>query len=64
MKFYRFGKSINWQFFYNERVAIFGRYDNKMDVLSINICSVAFSFERNEPLHIEYFILHEIRHVF
>lgn len=64
MKFYRFGKTINWQFFYDERVAIFGMYDNKKDVLSINIYSVAFSFERNEPLHIEYFLLHEIRHAF
>lgn len=64
VKFYRFNKTINWQFCYDERVAIFGSYNNKRDILSINICFVAFSFERNEPLHIEYFLLHEIRHIF
>lgn len=64
IKFYRFDKTINWQFCYNEQGAIFASYDNKRDVLSINICSVALSFERNEPMNIEYFILHEIRHVF
>lgn len=63
-RFYRFNKTINWQFFYDERVAIFGQYNHKSDMLSINICSVAFSFDRNEPLHIEHFLLHEIRHAF
>lgn len=64
VKFYRFKKTIRWQFCYDERVAIVGSYNNKCDILSINLCSVAFSFERNEPLQIEYYLLHEIRHAF
>ncbi len=30
----------------------------------MNIAAVDFSFQQNEPLHIEYFLLHEIRHIY
>ena len=42
--FYKLKKPIKWEFFYDERVAIFGKYNNETDILAINICSVAFSF--------------------
>lgn len=64
VRFYRFNKKIRWQFTYDEKVAVFACYSNSSDLLSINICSVAFAFEQNEPLQIEYFLLHEIRHIF
>ena len=64
INFYRFKKTIKWQFYYDERVSIFGYYSDKTDILSVNICFVDFAFKRQEPLQIEYFLLHEIRHVF
>ncbi len=33
IKFYRFDKTINWQFCYNEQGAIFASYDNKRDLV-------------------------------
>ena len=62
-KFYGFTNTVDWEFFYNEDVAIFG--SSKKDLkLYININSVDFSYKLNEQLHIEYFILHEIRHIY
>ena len=63
-KFYRTNQTIQWQFGYKERVAIFAWCDRKTNVLTINIASVDFAFQRNEPLQIEYFLLHEIRHIY
>ena len=37
VRFYRFNKTIRWRFCYDERVAIFGSYNEKDDILSINI---------------------------
>ena len=64
VKFYRTNQTIRWQFGYKERVAIFAWCDQRTNVLTINIASVDFAFERNEPLQIEYFLLHEIRHIY
>ena len=63
IKFYGFNHKIEWEFFANENTAIFG--SSKQDLkLYINIYSVIHSYELNEPLQIEYFILHEIRHIY
>ena len=63
-RFYRMDKTIEWCFDFDERVAIFGYCDRKTNVLTINIAFIDFAFQRNEPLQIEYFLLHEIRHIF
>ena len=40
-----------------------GNYDRTNDILRINICFLYFAFEKiNQPLQVEYFLLHEIRH--
>lgn len=62
--FYRTNQTIKWRFGYDERVAIFAWYDKKTNIITVNIAAVDFSFQQNEPLHIEYFLLHEIRHIF
>lgn len=64
VKFYRINQTIKWQFGYDERVAIFACFSRKTKVITINIAAVDFSFQQNEPLHIEYFLLHEIRHIY
>ena len=63
-KFYRTNQTIKWQFGFDEHVAIFASCNKNTNVITVNIAAVDFSFQRKEPLHIEYFLLHEIRHVF
>ena len=64
VKFFRFRETIKWQFGFDERVAIFACCDRKTKILTINIAAVDFALRINEPLHIEYFVLHEIRHIY
>ena len=64
VKFYRTNRTIQWRFGYDERVAIFAWCDRKTNIITVNIAAVDFSFQQNEPLHIEYFLLHEIRHIY
>lgn len=63
-KFYRTNQTIRWKFGYDERVAIFACCDRKTNIVTVNIAAVDFSFQQKEPLHIEYFLLHEIRHIY
>ena len=63
-RFYRTNQTIRWQFGFDERVAIFASCDRKTNIITVNIAAVDFSIQQNEPLHIEYFLLHEIRHIF
>lgn len=63
-KFYHFRKTIRWQFSYNEQVAVIAWCDSKTNFLTVNVCSVEFAFQIGQPLMIEYFLLHEIRHLF
>lgn len=63
-KFYGLQEQIRWQFYFDERVANFAFCDRTTNILAINIGSIHFSFLRNEPLQIEYFLMHEIRHVY
>lgn len=64
VRFYRTNQTIQWRFDYDERVAIFACCDKKTNIVTVNIAAVDFSFQQNEPLHIEYFLLHEIRHIY
>lgn len=64
VRFYRTNQTIQWRFGYDERVAIFAWCDRKTNIVTVNIAAVDFSFQQNEPLHIEYFLLHEIRHIY
>ncbi len=64
VKFFRFHEAIKWQFSFDERIAIFAWCNRKTNILTINIGAVDFALSINEPLHIEYFLLHEIRHIY
>ena len=64
VRFYRTNQTIKWRFGYDERVAIFAWCDRKTNIVTVNMAAVDFSFQQNEPLHIEYFLLHEIRHIY
>ena len=62
-KFYNFSNLVEWDFFENENIAIVGKCQSDFK-LYININSVHFAYSINEPLQIEYFLLHEIRHIY
>ena len=63
-KFYRTNQKIKWKFGYDDRVAIFAACNKYTSVITVNIAAVDYSFQINEPLNIEYFLLHEIRHIY
>jgi hypothetical protein len=64
VRFYRTNQTIQWQFGFDERVALFASCNRQTNILTINIAAVDFAFQQNEPLQIEYFLLHEIRHIY
>lgn len=64
VRFYRTNQTIQWGFGYDERVAIFAWCDRKTNIVTVNIAAVDFALQQNEPLDIEYFLLHEIRHIY
>lgn len=64
-KFYWTDQTIRWRFGFDERVAIIAACNKKTNMITINIAAVDFAFRtKNEPLQIEYFLLHEIRHIY
>ena len=64
VKFFRFRETIKWQFGFYKQVAKMAYCDSKTNILTINIGAVDFAFRINEPLQIEYFLLHDIRHIY
>lgn len=64
VKFYRTGQTIKWKFGYDDEDAIFGACDKHTGEITVNIASVDHLLQINEPLTIEYFLLHEIRHIY
>lgn len=64
VQFFRFRETIKWRFGFDERVAIFACCDRITNILTINIASVDYALRINESRQIEYFLLHEIRHIY
>lgn len=59
--YYRFEAPVRWEFFEDQHVANTA-YTNNAGI-KINILSVDFAYTvKNEPLQVEYFVLHELRH--
>lgn len=63
-KFYRTNQTIRWRFGVEESSAIMGSCDRKTNIITVNLEAVDEAFLCGEPLQIEYFILHEIRHLY
>lgn len=64
VRFYRTNQTIQWRFGYDDSVAIFAWCNRKTNIVTVNIAAVDFALQQNEPLDIEYFLLHEIRHIY
>ena len=64
-KFYQFKRDIEWQYIEDKDDRKIASCNKRTLVISVNIVAVEFYMEQtNQPLTIEYFILHEIRHLF
>lgn len=64
VKFYRTSRTIKWKFGYDDEVSILGACDKHTGEITVNIAAVDYFIRINEPLTIEYFLLHEIRHIY
>lgn len=62
--FYRFNKMIKWRFGYDDNEAIIATYDRESDLIRVNMKSFIRAYSENDLKTIEYFLLHEIRHLF
>lgn len=63
-KFYRFNEPIKYSFFYNEDARIFATCDRNKNTVNVNINSLIIAYEEKDFLTIEYYLLHEVRHIF
>ncbi|MDY3903817.1 MAG: hypothetical protein SO007_01320 [Candidatus Enteromonas sp.] len=62
--FYRSNKMITWRFGYDDNEAIIATYDRANDLISVNMKSFIRAYSENDLKTVEYFLLHEIRHLF
>ena len=63
-RFYDFSNTIRWKFIYDERIANVASCDRETNIISINICSVCYAVSTCDMETIEYYLLHEIRHMY
>lgn len=61
--FYFFDNKIEWEFFEDSNLSKFAYVDRTLK-LHLNINSILRSYDINQPLWIEHFIFHEIRHIY
>lgn len=64
VRFYRTNCTIRWQFGYDERQEIFASCNRNTNVITVNILAVDLSYNAGSLYEVEYFLLHEIRHIF
>ena len=62
-KFFMFKETIKWAFNYGEENAVIAAVGND-NVIHINLFSVMNHYMNKDFYTVEYFLLHEIRHIF
>ena len=62
-RFYQFNNEIKWGFFVNQDKSVIASI-NAICELKINIVAVLHAFKIDQLIMIEFFILHEIRHIY
>lgn len=55
---------IRWGFTWNDELAITGGTDRKTNIISVNLAYVDEAYSNNALYDIEYFLIHEMRHVY
>lgn len=62
--FYNFNETIKWRFIYNEDISIVATCNRNDNHIEVNLKSFMNAYFDNDLKVIEYFLLHEIRHIF
>lgn len=57
-------ETIKWTFAWDENPAITGAVSREINVMSINVVFVDKAYKDNRIFDIEYFLLHELRHIY
>ena len=63
-EFYGFNQTIRWGFGLDENVSIIATCNRKTNIITVNLKSVIKAIMENDLRTIEYFLIHEIRHIF
>lgn len=63
-KFYGFNEPIRYGFHYDDNACIMGVCDRKNNAIVLNVNSLLKAKELQDYLDVEYFVIHEIRHIF
>lgn len=62
--FYGFNEKIRWCFTYKKKISIMAETDRKTNIISFNVNAINYSHLTGHVMDIEYYALHEIRHIF
>ena len=62
-RFYGFNTQIKWSFFTNEDICLVATNTSNLE-LKINIIAVDFAYKNSQPIMVEFYILHEMRHIY
>ena len=63
-RFYGFNEKIRWCFTYKKEISIMAETDRKTNVISFNVNAINYSYLTGHVMDVEYYVLHEIRHIF
>ena len=64
-KFYCFSNDVHIRLFFNENPAIVAKCNRANGIIDVNILAVNIAYQlENKPLIIEWYLLHEIRHLY
>ena len=64
VRFYSFNQTIKWQFGYDDDISIVAVCNKETNIITINIKAVENADIKQNIKEIEYYLLHEIRHIF
>lgn len=63
-KFFGFSETIKWSFGYDEDLSVTATCNRNTNLITINVLAFEKSLREDNLMTIEYFLLHEIRHMF
>ena len=63
-KFCQIDEKIKWSFGFDDNIRIMGTHDKKSNEIHMNILSCIHAHKMGHLFEIEYFIIHEMRHIF
>ena len=63
-EFFCFSETVKWAYGYDDDTSIMATCNRNTNVISFNLCALIHSWKNGDMKTVEYFLLHETRHVF